>query len=373
MRAVAVRPERAEIGIVEVPEPRLASPTAVGLRTLEVGVCGTDREIAAFQHGSPPEGEDALVIGHEALAEVMEVGPGVSRLKPGDLAVPMVRRPCERPECRPCRAGRQDFCSTGAYTERGIKQAHGFMTEVFVEDERYLHRVPAALRDCAVLVEPLTIAEKALGQVWEIQRRLPWIDPEAAPEEPGGGLSAVVLGAGPVAQLGAMALRRRGFSTWVYSRSPAPNDKADVAEAIGATYISSEEVSPGELAERIGNIDVVYEGSGASKLAFDVLGVLGTNGLLTFTGVPGHGPPAELDTDGLMRSMVLGNQVALGTVNAGFDSFKTAIEDLEDFSRRWPDAVRALISARHPMEDHRELLLGHPGGIKHVVAVAEHP
>ena len=369
MRAVTVEPGREQIGLADIPEPELTAPTDVKLRTLEVGVCGTDREIAAFQYGSPPPGDERLVLGHEGLAEVVEVGSEVTRIAVGDLAVPMVRRPCVLEECRPCRAGRQDFCSTGAYTERGIKLAHGFMTELLVDDERYLHRVSHELRDSAVLVEPLTIAEKALEQVWEVQRRLPWVDPGA--EEPGRGLSAVVLGAGPVAQLGAMALRRRGFATWVYSRSPAPNEKAAVAEAIGATYISSEQVSPAELAERVGNIDLVYEGSGASKLAFEVLGVLGINGLLAFTGVPGHGPLAEVDTDTLMRSMVLGNQVALGTVNAGFDSYEAAISDLEHFSRRWPDAVRALISARHPMEDHRDLLLGHPGGIKHVIAVSE--
>ena len=371
MKAVTVDPQREQIGLAEVPEPELTAATGVRLRTLEVGVCGTDREIARFEYGSPPPGDDALVLGHEALAEVVDVGPGVSSLAPGDLAVPMVRRPCEHSDCRPCRAGRQDFCATGDYSERGIKEAHGFMTELFVDDERYLHRVPAALRDCAVLVEPLTIAEKALAEVWEIQRRLPWVDLDAGLGEPGRGLTAVVLGAGPVAQLGAMALVRRGFSTWVYSRSPAPNEKSAVVEAIGATYISSELLSPAELAEQVGNIDLVYEGSGASKLAFDVLGVLGTNGLFAFTGVPGHGPPAEIDTDALMRTMVLGNQVALGTVNAGFDSFEEAIADLEAFSERWPDAVRALISARHPMDDHRELLLGRPGGIKHVVAVAE--
>jgi len=371
MRAVTVDPGREEIGLADIPEPALASATGVKLRTLEVGVCGTDREIAGFQYGSPPPGDERLVLGHEALAEVVEVGRDVERFAPGDLAVPMVRRPCEHLHCRPCRAGRQDFCQTGDYSERGIKLAHGFMTELFVDEERYLHQVPHGLRESAVLVEPLTIAEKALAQVWEIQRRLPWADPSAASDEPGRGLSAVVLGAGPVAQLGAMALRRRGFSTWVYSRSPAPNEKADVAGAIGATYVSSEQVSPGELAERVGNIDLVYEGSGASKLAFEVLGVLGTNGLLAFTGVPGHGPLAEVDTDALMRSMVLRNQVALGTVNAGFDSFEEAISDLEHFSQRWPDAVRALISARHSIEEHRKLLVGHPGGIKHVIAVAE--
>jgi glucose 1-dehydrogenase len=119
------------------------------------------------------------VIGHEGLGEVIEVGTATSRVKRGDLVVPMVRRPCLHPECRPCRAGRQDFCSSGDFTEHGIKEAHGFMAEFVVDHERYMNVVPQVLRNVAVLVEPLTIAEKARAQVGLIQGRLPWTDPEA--------------------------------------------------------------------------------------------------------------------------------------------------------------------------------------------------
>ena len=124
----------------------------------DVGVCGTDREICAFDYGTPPEGCPYLVIGHEALGEVVEVGAEVRRVKPGDLVVPMVRRPCPHEGCMACRANRQDFCYTGDFTERGIVGAHGFLTEFIVDEARYLIPVPAAFRDVMVLVEPLTIA-----------------------------------------------------------------------------------------------------------------------------------------------------------------------------------------------------------------------
>ena len=373
MKAVAVDLSRRQIGLVDAPEPTLDSPTAVSLRTLDVGVCGTDRDIAAFEYGYPPPGDDGLVIGHEALAQVVDVGAGVTRVVPGDLVVPMVRRPCAHGECRPCRAGRQDFCQTGDYTERGIKQAHGFMAELFTDEERYLHPIPAPLRGCAVLVEPLTIAEKAIEEVWQIQRRLPWVDPDAAEHDRGRGLSAVVLGAGPVALLGAMTLLVRGFTTYVYSRSRVPNEKAGVAAAIGATYISSQDVAAEELAERVGGIDLVYEGAGVSALAFAVLATLGPNGILALTGLPPAGDATQLDTGALMRGLVLGNQVAVGAVNAGASSFTAAIADLEAFDRRWPGALPALITARHPIEAAHELLQRGQGGIKHVVAVGEAP
>jgi glucose 1-dehydrogenase len=361
MRAVAVAPARREIGVIERPEPSIGRGEVL-LRTLEVGVCGTDREIAAFTYGTPPDGEDVLVIGHESLAEVAEETEGFAL---GDLVVPNVRRPCGLPQCRPCAAGRQDFCVTGAYRERGIKGAHGFMTELFCEEPRYLRRVPPELRDCAVLVEPLTIAEKALTQVWDIQRRLPWVDPEAPPERRGEGLRAVVLGAGPVGLLGAMALRGAGFAVTVCARRPAPNEPAAVAEAIGADYVSLREVP----VEDLGRIDVVYEAAGASAPAFELLAQLGESGIFAFTGVPGGHGPLELDADRLMLNFVLRNQVVFGTVSAPQEAFAQAIDDLARFKRLWPGAVRDLISGRHPIEDAPALLRERGSGIKHVVAV----
>jgi glucose 1-dehydrogenase len=370
MKAIAVNPAKREVRLIDHREPELERANDVKLRMLEVGICGTDREIAAFEYGMPPAGSDVLVIGHESVGEVVEVASGVEHVRVGDLVVPMVRRPCRHESCVACRAGRQDFCYTGDFTERGIKGAHGFLTELVVDDERYVNVVPRETRDVAVLVEPLTIAEKALAQVRLIQQRLPW----GRPVEPGGASAsphrAVVLGAGPVGLLGAMALVVAGFETTVYSREPKPNPKADLVESIGARYVSSEIVSIDELAEGVGNIDLVYEAAGASKVSFDLMRVLGTNGVFVFTGVPGRKAPVEIDIDLIMRNLVLRNQVVFGTVNAGREAFEAAIRDLAIFAERWPKAVRSLITGRFPLEQHRELLLGRSTGIKNVVAIA---
>ena len=370
MRAVAVNPSTRRVELIEHEAPRLSTATDVKLRMLDVGVCGTDREICAFQYGTPPAGHDHLAIGHESLGEVVEVGPGVSRLRRGDLVVPMVRRPCAHDHCAACRAGRQDFCFTGDFSERGIKDLHGFMTELVVDDERYMHVVPPALRDVAVLVEPLTIAEKALIQVDQVQQRLPW----ACELVPGRASQschrAVVIGAGPVGLLGAMALRARGYHTTVYSREPAPNPKAEVVAALGAHYLSAQDSSIDQLAERIGNIDLVYEATGASSVAFQMMRVLGTNGIFVFTGVPGRKAAIEVDTDAIMRNLVLRNQVVFGTVNAGVEAFEAAVRDVALFQERWPAALRALITGRYPVEAHRDLLVGPALGIKNVLSFA---
>ncbi len=367
MKAIAVRPESREIDLIELPRPEIGSPTQARVRILDVGVCGTDREICAFEYGTPPAGSPHLVIGHEALGEVIEIGAGVTRVRVGDLVVPMVRRPCHVPSCTACRGDRQDFCFTGEFQERGIRGRNGFMTEEIVEEDRYLNPLPRALRDVGVLVEPLTIAEKALLQIWQMQERLPWGCPHKPGKSHGHCRRAVVLGAGPVGLLGAMALRANDFETVVYSREIAPNPKSELVESIGAAYASSEKESPAELSRRIGAIDVVYEAAGASQMAFELMQVLGPNSAFVFTGVPGRRAPIEVDTDRLMRSLVLNNQLVFGTVNAGRDAFEAAIRDVGRFSELWPAAVRALVTGRFPVERYRDLLVGRPSGIKNVI------
>ena len=323
MRAIAVLPGRREVTLLRAPEPRIGSPTEVRIRILDVGVCGTDKEICAFEYGIPPKGSEHLVIGHESLGEVVEVGSAVSKVKAGDLVVVMVRRPCDREECVPCRAGRPDFCSTGEHVERGINGIHGFMTEYVVDDEKWLVPVPKALRDVAVLVEPLTIAEKAL-------------DPGA--RDPG---AAAVGRAPPARRAGATApwcwargrwacsARWRSCATASGPSSTRARRKAAQKDALvrsfGASYISTEATPPSKLAERIGGIDLVYEAVGLSRLAFDVMAEMDRNGIFVFTGVAALKGPQPLDTDTLMRNLVLKNQVALGTVNAGRDAFEAAV------------------------------------------------
>jgi len=361
MKAIGVFPGTHEVKLVEHDEPRIAAPDGVLMRMLAVGVCGTDREICAFEYGTAPPGSDHFILGHESLGEVIEVGPAVERVKPGDLVIATVRRPCPHPWCAACRAGRPDFCFTGDYHEHGIKDMHGFMTEFVVDAEPYLNVAPAELREVAILVEPLTIAEKALIQVHEIQGRLPWT---------GYRHRALVLGAGPVGLLGAMALIQDGFETCVYSGEPLPNPKADIVTAIGARYISTHEQPASEVAAAMGNIDLVYEATGASQFAFEVLPFLGSNGIFVFTGVPGKEQDLDLDTGLIMKNLVLKNQIVIGTVNAGFDAFQTAIRDLAAFYGRWPGAVRALITGRYPIEGFHDLLFGPAQGIKNVIALA---
>jgi glucose 1-dehydrogenase len=363
LKALAAFPSTREVRIIDAPEPAIEKPTDIKLRILEAGICGTDREITAFEYGEPPAGSEYLIMGHEALGEVVEVGGSVTGLASGDLAVLTVRRPCPDEGCTPCRRGRQDFCITGHFTERGIKGVHGYFTEFVVEDERYAVKVPRALRDVAVLIEPLTVAEKAAEQLRVITQRLPG-DLKHDPSN----LHAVVLGAGPIGLLGAMKLTRGGFNTWVYSMDAQDSPNVRVAEAIGARFISAAEHPPTDLAKIVGNISLMYEATGIASVFFGALSVLGVNGVFMSTGVPAMGEPVEIDARRIMRNAVLDNHVICGTVNAGRASFEEAVDDLDWLMQRFPDAVRGLITSRVGLDDALRAVVA-PGGIKTVIGI----
>jgi glucose 1-dehydrogenase len=86
------------------------------------------------------------------------------------------------------------------------------------------------------------------------------------------------------------------------------------------------------------------------------------------TGVPGLQDFVQSDPAHLMRTMMLKNQMLLGTVNAGPDAFASALRDLDAFRRRWPAVVRTLIAGCYPPEQAPDLIQDRPAGIKTVIA-----
>ncbi len=370
MRALAVFPQDKQIRIIDHPEPAKTWPKQLRVKVLEVGVCGTDKEIARHLHGDTPKDDAYMIMHHEALGEVLEVGAEVKGFAVGDLVVPTVRRPCGWMECMPCSMDRQDFCSTGAYTERGIVKAHGFATEQIVDEAKCFVKVPAALRDVGVLVEPLTIAEKGLLQVWDIQERLPWRTRHVGRGK-GPKLRALVLGAGPIGLLGAVLLADNGFDTHVYSLEDSDDPRAKMVESVGASYHCAKNLDVDALWKTLGDVDIVYEATGASKLSFSVLELMGPNGIFVFTGVPGRKEPFEFDGAKVMRNLVLENHVLLGTVNAGMDAFEAAVRDLAVWQVKWPHIFETLISGRYDLEDHAGLYDGSIPGVKNVMRVAQ--
>jgi len=356
MRAVAVTPMRAgSARQVELPIPTVSRDTAV-MRVLEVGIDGTDTEINGGLYGEAPPGSDFLVIGHEALSVVEAVGEGVSGLTPGDLVVSTVRRP---DDCPNCRAGESDMCLFGGYTERGIKGAHGYMGEYYAETPAFMVKIPPALRPFAVLLEPLSIVEKATYQAWKIQERMVW-QPKRA----------TVLGAGSIGILATILLRLRGLEVHVYAKQPTDSLPATVIEQLGASYRSVDDHPiPGIKAE-LGQVDYILEATGNSTVAFEAMAEVGVNGVLCLTGVSAGNRSIEIPADVINLQMVLGNRVAFGSVNANRRYFEMGVQHFQQAERQWPGIFERLITRRVPFDDFISALDRRPEDIKTLLTIA---
>ncbi|MBI3454246.1 MAG: glucose 1-dehydrogenase [Candidatus Rokubacteria bacterium] len=355
MKAVALVPRQpGSARCLQIDPPRRRAGQ-VEVRTLAVGVCGTDQEILAGLYGTAPAGAERLVLGHEACGVVERGGGG---FRAGELVVPRVRRPCPE-RCWNCRAGEPDMCLTGNYRERGIKGLDGFMAERFTEAPEYLVWLARPLRPVAMLLEPLTVVEKGVGQTFRLQRRLRW-----RPRQ------ALVLGAGPIGLLGAALARSLGLATTVWSKGVAPSREAWLRR-IGAAVLDAVAHPLAEVPQRLGNLDLLLECTGAAPVILGALMALGTNGVLCLLGVSGGDRALELPVDRWNLRTVLANQVVVGSVNAHRRDFEAGARHLAAWVRRWPGLLEALVTRQVAPDRFEEAVARRPDDIKTVVRFAE--
>ena len=337
MQALLTVPQRPHTTrVADVPALR-AGAGAVLLRPLEVGVCGTDREISDGLFGVAPDGEEALVLGHELVGVVERDGHGFAR---GDLVAATVRRSCER--CAACAAGAPDACDTGDYRERGITRLHGFASELVAEAPEHLVAVPPALGHLGVLAEPASVAERGLRHVRAVGGRQPW-----------GPSRALVLGTGAIGMLATYLLRMDGLEVWTASRS-AGGEKARLVAACGARHVATSETALAALAADVGGFDVVMEAAGDAQLMLDALGLLRRNGVACLLGIDGR--PRDVSIDGRVLGVdaILGNRAIFGSVNANRVDWTAAVEHLARARERWPEALEAFVGLRVPLDGFAE-------------------
>lgn len=325
MKALALNFEARSLEWIEQDPPEFYANREVSYRVHEVGVCGTDRALASFRLGAPPAGENRLVLGHEALGQVIDTGSGVKSLNRGDWVAPTVRRAC-KPACSSCARGRRDLCVSGKYTERGILRLHGYFTEFAVDTEDDLVRVPLKLVEVGVLIEPLSVAEKAVARALAVH--------EGEPQ------TALVLGLGPIGILAAMALKARGYAVRVHSLEPADHPRVAILRLQDIPYEPKLQ----------GSADIVIEAAGSTEAALLALQQMPPLGVMVVLGASdgaGHVP---------FLRMIINNQTIVGSVNADREAFRSAVEDLAKFDRR---ALAALIT-RARFSDLERSLTGPP-------------
>jgi threonine dehydrogenase-like Zn-dependent dehydrogenase len=300
------------------------------LRVLEVGVCGTDREISEGMFGAAPDGDTELVLGHELVGVVDGDGHGFSR---GDLVTATVRRPCAH--CRACKEGSPDSCLTGDYRERGITRLDGFARELVAEDAAELIPIPRSLGRLGVLAEPMSICERAIRHARTIGGRQPW-ELERA----------LVLGAGSIGMLSTYLLLLAGVDVW----TAGLESHVDLVTACGARYVSTKDVSLDALREDVGGFDLVIAAVPDAQVMADSLGLLRRSGVACLLGIDGRHRTVGIDGPVLGVDAILENRVLFGSVNAHRQDWLAGVDALDRAHERWPDALETFVGLRVPLD-----------------------
>ncbi len=346
MRALTVAPGVAHSTRIEdVPDPP-AADGAVLVRTLALGVCGTDREIVSGRYGWAPPGARRLVIGHESLGKVEEAPAGCG-VEVGDMVVGIVRRPDPVP-CPACAVGEWDMCRNGRYTERGIKERNGFGSEFFRIEPDFTVKVDSALGITGVLLEPTSVVAKAWDHTARIGNRSRSWRPK----------TLLVTGAGPVGLLAALMGTQRGLDVHVLDHHDNLH-KRRLLDALGATYHV-------ESLENLNGFqpDILMECSGAPSVVREALGRTAASGIVCLVGVTAPGHDFDIDVGALNRTMVLDNNTVFGTVNANRLHYQMAHEALVRADKTW---LNGLITRREPVEQWTLSLERQPDDIKVIV------
>ena len=347
MKAITVEPKKPGTALYEdIPEPDVLEGSVL-VEAVAVGVCGTDVEIVEGKYGWAPPGKTRLVLGHESLGRVIDPGAS-SSLKKGDLVVGIVRRPDPVP-CPNCAVGEWDMCRNGQYTERGIKEIHGFMSERWRIEPEYAMKVDSSLGILGVLLEPTTVITKALEQVLAVGQRALW-EPK----------TMLVTGAGPIGLLAAGVARLPGTEVHVLDRVET-GLKPELVRAIGATYHS------GSVLDLGFEPDIIVECTGVGSVIAESIQKVGAGGVVCLTGV-GSGGIAPRATADFAAAAVLKNNVVIGSVNANRRHWYRASERLARLDRKW---LSHLITRREKPENFKQALERKPDDIKVVIQFSE--
>jgi len=348
MKAITVEPMKAgSTCLEEIPEPDIHNGSIL-VEAVAVGICGTDIEIAEGLYGWAPPGKTRLVLGHESLGRVLDPGPA-SGLKKGDLVVGIVRRPDPVP-CPNCAVGEWDMCRNGQYTERGIKQIDGFMSERWRIEPEYAIKVDPSLGILGVLLEPTTVVTKAWEHVLAIGQRAFW-EPK----------TVLVTGAGPIGLLGALIGRQLGLEVHVLARTRT-GPKPELVRDLGATYHSC------SVADIGFEPDVIIECTGVGQVIAESLHAIGASGVICLTGVGHGGALPKIPTADMASAAVLKNNVMFGSVNANKRHWYKAAEALARADRSW---LERLITKRVRPENFPLALARNSEDIKVIVQFSE--
>jgi len=353
-RALAYFPSDGRTRIMDVPIHPLDSDEIL-VRITRVAFTRRDRLLLENKQAVLPEGEDFIIPGHSAMGKVIETGSLVKDFEPGDIVVPTIRRDCDR-----CIDARSDLCPhPERYHDSGLTGAHGFARDFVTVRGRYLIKVPPHLENLALLLAPLSVAEKAHQESVQISKRYNFYcyheSEDVVPR-------ALITGMGPIGIMMAHLLSLYSYKLTVFCRRESDDLRSKILEPIDLEYINTSRV-PTQRLEKAGySFRQLFETTGDPEYMLSVMPFMSPNAVMAVMGAPEHDSEEkilEVDVNRVFSRVVMGNQVLFGSIKAGRDAFESAVKHLTELSDLYGDSLAPLLTDTFPLADyHRLLALG---------------
>ncbi len=261
--------------LAEVKDPVMGRDEVL-IKVLRTGICGTDLHISAWDHWAQTVIQPPLVLGHEFVGEVVDVGGGVTDVKAGDLVSGEGHLVCGK--CRNCMAGRRHLCIRTIGL--GVNTDGAFADYVVLPEENvWVHRIPIDL-DVAAIFDPF-------GNAVHTALSFPVMNEDV-----------LVTGAGPIGVMAAATARHAGArSVVVTDLSPY---RLELARKMGATIavdVSQEDLTDVMTANHMKEgFDVAFEMSGQAKALASAISTMSPGGRIAILGLPSDDVSVDLAT-----------------------------------------------------------------------------
>ena len=266
--------EKAEPGLrlTDVPEPAIG-PGDVLIKVMRAGICGTDLHIRAWDGWAQQAIRTPLVVGHEFVGQVVEVGRDVTDIRIGDRVSGEGHLVCGK--CRNCLAGRRHLCR--ATVGLGVGRDGAFAEYVALPASNvWVHRIPVDL-DVAAIFDPF-------GNAVHTALSFPLV-----------GEDVLITGAGPIGLMAAAVARHAGARNVVIT--DVSEERLEIARKIGvslALNVAETAIADGqrELGLREG-FDIGLEMSGRAEAMRDMIANMTHGGRIAMLGLPAQEFPVD--------------------------------------------------------------------------------
>jgi threonine 3-dehydrogenase len=251
--------------LAEVPRPEIGINDVL-IRVHKAGICGTDLHIESWDPWAAKTIHPPLVVGHEFVGEVVEVGSNVTDFHPGELVSGEGHVTCGR--CRHCLAGQRHLCVNTVGL--GVNRDGAFAEYVALPMTNVWHHVPGIDEEVAAIFDPFgnavhtALAFDVLGE------------------------DILITGAGPIGLMASAVARHAGARHIVVSE---PNAfRRELAMRMGATAaIDPRERELADVQRELGMVegfDVAFEMSGNATALRSAIANMAHGGRIAILGIP---------------------------------------------------------------------------------------